>query len=239
MLRRLLPAALLVVIACAVALAVALRGEDAPSVGGTGGAGALARIGAGPAGSAVVTLRDWRYRADPDDRGRDRGWARGDWRGRPVQVPYSPNAGAVSGAAGRRAYDGSVGWFAREIAAPAAGRYAVRIESAHHAATVYVDGERVREHVGAYEPFTARVALQPGRHTIVVRVDWRGPRRQADGGWARAWFNYGGLNRPVTLMRLGPSELGALTVATRVEPGGRRARVTIGVRVRNRGPART
>src|SRR4051794_6101726 len=116
MLRRLLPAALLVVVACAVALAVALRGEEAVERGA--GAAPLARIGDGPAGSAVVTLRDWRYRADPDDRGRDHGWARGAWRGTPVELPYSPNARQVSGAAGPRSYAGSVGWFARGIDAP-------------------------------------------------------------------------------------------------------------------------
>jgi len=240
MLHRLLPAALLVIVACAVALAVALSGEDpvgprplSPT------ATALSQTGAGPAGSAIVTLRDWRYRADPGNRGRDRGWARGTWRGRPVQVPHSPNARAFSGAAGRRAYNGSVGWFAREIEVPVASRYALRFESAHHRATVFVDGQAVRDHVGAYEPFSARMALRPGRHTVAVRVDWRGPRRQADSGWARAWFNYGGLNRPVTLMRLGRSELGALTVRTQLAARGRRARVAIGVRVRNRGPSRT
>ena len=240
MLRRLLPAALLVVVACAVALTIALQGEDpvdpnTPSAT----AGALAQTGEGPAGSAIVTLRDWRYRADPDNRGRDNGWPRGTWRGSPVAVPHSPNAGAFAGAAGRRAYEGSVGWYAREITAPVAGLYALRFESAHHRATVFVDGEEVRDHVGAYEPFSARVELEPGRHTVAVRVDWRDPERQGDSGWARAWFNYGGLHRPVTLMRLGRSELGALTVGTRLDAGARRARVTIGVRVRNRGTART
>ncbi len=242
--RRLLPAALLVVVACALALVVALRGEDQPA-SGPGAldrdaiASALSQTGQGPAGSAIVTLSSWRYRADPDNRGRDSGWSRGDWPGTPVQVPYSPNTTAFSGAAGQRAYDGSVGWFATEIDAPVDGRYAVRFESAHFMATVFVDGEPVREHVGAYEPFTARVPLQRGRHTIVARVDWRGPRRQANSGWARAWFNYGGLNRPVTLMRLGRSELGALTVRTRLNGAATSARVDVGVRVRNRGQART
>jgi len=239
MLRRLLPTVLLVVVACAVALTLVLREEDPAGRDGAGAQPGLAQTGAGPAGSAIVTLREWRYRADPEDRGREQGWSRGAWRGRLVPVPYSPNASAVSGAAGQRAYDGSVGWFAREIEAPVAGRYAVRFESAHHRATVFVDGQKVRDHVGAYEPFTARVTLRPGRHTVAVRVDWRGPRRQADSGWARAWFNYGGLNRPVTLMRLGPSEIGALTVGTSVDAGARRARVAIGVRVRNRGRSRT
>jgi hypothetical protein len=245
MLRRLISAALVIVVACAAALAVVLRSEDeaAPDGGGAGGRlsaaeAKLLRSADGPAGSAIVSLRRWRYCVDRDDRGRDRGWGRGDFGGRIVRVPYSPNAKVYRGAAGKHAYDGAVGWFATSFRAPVAGLYAVRFESAHHKATVFVDGKAVRHHVGAYEPFTARVRLGRGRHAVAVRVDWRGPRRQADSGWARAWFNYGGLNRPVTLMRLGRSELGALTVRTRLRGGRRRARVDIGVRVRNRDVAR-
>jgi hypothetical protein len=241
--RRLLPAVLLVAIACAVAIAIAQRGEvRRPSGGGTAtttaAASLLLRSAGGPAGSGVVTLRRWRYRADPDDRGRRDGWASGDWRGRPVLVPHSPNAGAVSGAAGRVAYAGGVGWFARSVDAPVDGRYAIALESAQYRATIYVDGRPVREHVGAYEPFAARTRLARGRHTIAVRVDWRDPRRQAAEGWARGWFNYGGLNRPVTLARLGRSELGALTLRTRLLDGGR-ASVEVSVRVRNRGASRS
>jgi beta-glucuronidase len=235
---RLLPAALLVVVACVVVAAVALRGDDSGGSRGATASAALLRTGAGPAGSAVVPLRRWRYRADPHDRGRRDGWARGRWRGRPVRVPYSPNAHAISGAAGRRAYAGSVGWFAREIDAPLSGRYAIAFESAHYRATVFVDGRPVREHVGAYEPFSARASLSRGRHTVAVRVDWRDPEGQAAAGWARGWFNFGGLNRPVTLMRLGRSELGALRLRTRLLRGGR-ARVDVSVRVRNRAAART
>ena len=237
--RRLLPAALLVAIACAAAIVIALRGEDPGVSGGaTPGPAALLHTGGGPAGSAVVTLHRWRYRADPHDRGRDHGWARGRWPGRPVLVPYSPNARAISGAAGRRAYAGSVGWFAREIDAPVAGRYAIAFESAHYGATLYVDGRRVREHVGAYDPFAAHANLARGRHTITVRVDWRDPEAQAAAGWARGWFNFGGLDRPVTLARLGPTELDALRLRTRLLGGGR-ARVDVTVRVRNHGGART
>jgi len=245
MLRRLISVALVIVVACAAALAVALRSEDEPTPGGAGGGrlsaaeATLLRTGDGSAGSAIVALHRWRYRVDLDNRGRDRGWGRGDFGGRNVRVPYSPNAKAYRGVAGKHAYDGAVGWFATSFTAPVAGRYAVRFESAHHKATVFVDGQAVRNHVGAYEPFTARVKLGRGRHRIAVRVDWRGPVRQADSGWARGWFNYGGLNRPVTLMRLGRSELGALTVRTRLRGGRRRARVDIGVRVRNRESARS
>ena len=53
-----------------------------------------------------------------------------------------------------------------------------------------------------------------------------------DEDWQRAWFNYGGLHRPVTLARVGPRQLGALHVRTRLDGSGR-ARVDIRVRVRN------
>jgi Glycosyl hydrolases family 2, TIM barrel domain/Glycosyl hydrolases family 2, sugar binding domain/Glycosyl hydrolases family 2 len=246
MVRRRLPAALVIVVAGAAALAIALQGGDPPSPAGVGGGtlsvaeSTLLRSGEGPAGSAIVTLRRWRYRADPAARGRGRGWGRGDFGGRVVRAPYSPNARAYRGAAGQRAYEGSVGWFATDVQTPVAGRYAVRFESVHHKATVFVDGRAVRRHVGAYAPFTARVTLARGRHTIAVRADWRGPRRQADSGWARAWFNYGGLNRPVTLMRLGRTALGALNVRTRLVGRRRpRARLDIALRVRNRDVARS
>ena len=198
---------------------------------------ALLERGGGPDGSAAVALTRWRYRADPRDVGVERGWKDGDWRGREVTVPHSPNAKAHSGRAGRRAYNGSVGWYAREIQAPVDGHYALHFESAHYRARVYVDGDLLREHTGAYEPFSARPLLRAGRHTVAVRVDWRDPQRQADEDWQRAWFNYGGLHRPVTLTRLGPSQLGALHVRTRLRDGGA-ARVDVTVRVRNRTRAR-
>ena len=242
---RLLLALLLVAIACASAIAVALPGEgpggqptDGSRPAQSPAARALLQMAGGPSGSTVVTLRRWRYRADPGSRGVREGWARGDFGGDIVRVPYSPNAGAFSGPAGERAHAGSVGWFSRQIEAPVDGRYAVHFESAHYRAGVYIDGRPVRKHVGAYEPFTARALLSEGNHTIVVRVDWRDPKRQTAEGWGRAWFNYGGLNRPVTLSRLGATDLGALTVRTRMLTGGR-ARADVSVRVRNRSSARS
>lgn len=213
--------------------------DDGAPIGGgaaTTGKSAAERVlredGGGPAGSVPVALNRWRYRADPRNRGARAGWADGKFRGRVVRVPHAPNANAYSGAAGRRAYAGSVGWYAREVTAPVAGRYVIAFESAHHRATVYVDGRAVRRHVGAYEAFSARPMLTRGRHTIAVRVDWRDPRRQADSGYARGWFNYGGIQRPVTLARLGPSQLGALNLRTRLDTD-KRALVNVSLRVRN------
>lgn len=225
----------------AVALDLALSGGERtrPPAGPaqSSARAALLERGGGPDGSRPVTLHRWRYRADPSDHGLRAGWARGGWRGRVVRLPYSPNAGAHSGDAGRRAYAGSVGWYARDVDAPVDGHYVLRFESAHYRTRVYVDGTLLRRHVGAYEPFDARPLLRAGHHTVAVRVDWRDPEGQAREDWARGWFNYGGLNRPVTLSRIGPSELGAPTLRTRLVGGGR-ARVDVTVRVRNRAPAR-
>ena len=58
--------------------------------------------------------------------------------------------------------------------------------------------------------------LSAGRHRLVVRADWRDPHRMRDEGWFRTWFNFGGLNREVTIRRLGASELDAPGVDTRL-----------------------
>lgn len=225
-----------------------------------GAAGAPARAAPAPARATSpptpLTLVRWGYRDDPTATGLRRGWHRGRFRSRNVFLPHSPNGRDVRGPAGRLSYAGSVGWYRRTIAARG-GRYSLRFGSAHHRATVWIDGRRVADHTGAYEAFGVRTRLRPGHHVIVVRVDWRSPERQRAEGWARGWFNFGGLNRPVTIARLGRSELGLLRIQTRL-PGRmterraaaergeaaqqgdpRVARVGVAVRVRNAGPPRT
>jgi hypothetical protein len=183
------------------------------------------------------TLVHWGYRADARDEGIRRGWAAGGFAARRVALPHVANGRVVTGAAGARAYAGSIGWYRRTIAVRG-GRYSLRFASAHHRAVVWVDGRRRGAHTGAYEAFGVRARLRSGHHRVVVRVDWRSPARQRAEGWDRGWFNFGGLNRAVTITRLGASELGLLRLQTRLRPGGI-ARVGIAVRVRNDGPART
>ena len=191
-----------------------------------------ARDPAAPAGAPEPTvLRDWTFREDPGDRGVGAGWAEDLPGGRPVEVPFVANPGPPAGPQGQRAYQGSVGWFERTVEIPRAGRYAVRFASVHHEATIWVDGRRAGRHVGAYEPFEVRERLEPGRHRVVVRVDWRDPEAQSDAGFRRGWFNWGGLNAQVTLSAIGDSEVDRPTLRTRVDSDG--ARVTVSARVRN------
>lgn len=221
--RPLLVLAVLAVLAAGAVLVLG-RGDDAGDPAGVAGA------------PEPTVLHDWTFREDPSDRGVADGWAEGVPGGQPVEVPFVANPGPPAGPQGERAYEGSVGWFERTLEVPRTGTYAMRFASAHHEATVWIDGRRAGRHVGAYEPFEVRERLEAGRHLVVVRVDWRDPGAQSDAGFRRGWFNWGGLNAQVTVSAIGDSELDRPTVRTRVDGDG--ARVTVSARVRNHVGAR-
>jgi hypothetical protein len=178
----------------------------------------------------------WVVRGDRAGRGSALGWQAGGFTGRTVSMPFSPNARSVRGPAGVRSFDGSVAWYRTTIDAPRAGDYAVRFESVNHRATVWIDGRRVARHTGTYLPFEARSRLSAGPHVLVVRADWRDPAAMKADAWHRTWFNFGGINRPVTLRPLGASELDAPSIVTRLD--GTSAVVDVTVRVANRAGAR-
>ncbi|WP_445151477.1 glycoside hydrolase family 2 protein [Baekduia sp. Peel2402] len=148
---------------------------------------------------------------------------------RRVHVPYSPNAGSLTAAS----YAGGVATY-RTTFAVRGGRYALRFEAVNHRATVWVDGRVVARHVGDSLPFEARVTLARGRHRLTVRADWRDPDAMKATGWHRAWFNYGGIVREVTIRPVGEVELEAPAIVTRLARGGGAALVDVSVRVRGR-----
>jgi beta-galactosidase/beta-glucuronidase len=155
-----------------------------------------------------------------------------------VHLPYSPNARVVSGPAGAVSFQGAVAWYRTTVNVAAAGDYALRFESVNHRASVFVDGRLVTRHTGAYLPFEAPMHLGAGRHVLLVRADWRAPAAMQAAGWHRTWFNFGGIDREVTLRRLGASEVDAPGIVTRLLPDGS-ALVDVTARVRNRAGART
>ena len=119
-------------------------------------------------------------------------------------------------------YEGAWPTYRTTLRVPAAGDYAIRFESVNHRATVL-----------ARRPASSRVTPAPtcrsrrapgsprARHVLVVRADWRSPRADegATAGTA-AWFNFGGINREVTIRRLGASEVDAPAIATRLDGDG-------------------
>jgi len=207
----------------------ALEGADLHALG-------LGRPAAdgGPAGRLALTGA-WVMAIDRDDVGRRDGWQGGGFDGERVTVPHVANAGHVTGAAGLRAFKGSIAWYRTTLTAPVTGSYALRFESVHHRASVWLDGHLLGQHTGAYLPFEFHLRLRDGvRHTLVVRADYRSPTEMKRDGWHRAWFNWGGINREVTLRPLERSTLEDPSLQTTLVGPPTRALVDVSVDVRNR-----
>ncbi|MEA2314557.1 MAG: beta-galactosidase [Solirubrobacteraceae bacterium] len=216
-----------------------------------GGAAAQSPAGAGSEPAAQPLIREgaggrvrlarWIVRTDPAGHGSALGWQRGGFSGATVSVPSVVSA-AFKGAAGARNYEGSIAWYRTRFSAANAGIYALRFQSANFHASVWVDGHALGSHRGSYVPFELRSRLAAGAHTVVVRVDWRGPGEQAKEGFHRTWFNWGGLNGEVEERAISESELSGPTIQTSLSPGapaGGAATVKVSVVVHNYGPQRT
>jgi len=190
--------------------------------------GAVPWVHGGPTNRAALHT-GWRMRMDPADSGGRRGWAHGGFGGQPVTVPFVPNARALTSSS----FAGSVAWYERALRVHRTGRYVLRFGSVNHRAAVWLDGRLVGTHIGTYLPFEVGLRLTARRvHRLVVRADWRDPNAMKAVGWHRTWFNYGGINREVTLRPVGRSELTDPTVRTRLRDA--RALVDVSVTVRNR-----
>lgn len=196
-------------------------------------------IAEGPGGRQALTR--WTLRKDPSNRGLALGWAKGAFGGTAVSVPNVVSALPITGPGGVRNYEGSVAWYRTSFQTTTAGAYAVHFESANYLAQVWVDGRALGSHVGTYLPFEFRRDLATGSHTLVVRIDWRNPAAQANAGFHRTWFNYGGINGEVSIRALGESELSAPSIQTTLSPdapNATQASVRLSVDVRNNGPER-
>jgi hypothetical protein len=214
-------------------------GSASPAPDASGSAVSQSSIVDGPGGRVALTR--WALRMDPHNTGARLGWSTGAFAGELVHTPYVPNAEPVTGRAGVLNYKGSIAWYRTSFTTPAAGTYALDFGSVNHRATVWLDGRRLGQHAGTYLPFEFLVGPVPGPHTLVVRADWRNPIAQARQGFHRTWFNFGGINREVSIRPVGPSDLLAPSVYTRlVHTGGSLvARVDVSVQVRNFGRSRT
>lgn len=155
----------------------------------------------------------WLIRRDQGGVGLRNAWQRqrsaNGWT--PTTVPNVWNAGDNSPAS----QAGGVVWYRRELRLPKiqkarrGGIFVLRFERVSVAATVWVDGVRVRGHRGAYEPFQAvipRGKAKDGRINVVVRTDNRRTvadfppgSTQKDGTPGGGWWNDGGIPREVTL----------------------------------------
>jgi hypothetical protein len=199
--------------------------------------GAPPTIYAGPGDRAQLNGL-WRFRRDPDNTGLDKGFQAGTFGGDLVRVPYVPDATKISGRRGIPIFRGTVGWYRTKVEVPVDGTYVLRFESVNHRARVFLDGKEVARHKGEYLPFEARAFLKAGmRHSVVVRADWRGPTAMKRDGWHRLWFNFGGINRGVSIRRIGDSELSYPMMQTKLVGGA--ALVDLKVHLRNNAAPRS
>ncbi|MCW3038191.1 MAG: hypothetical protein JWM31_96 [Solirubrobacterales bacterium] len=224
--------------AVAVAIAVAPGGDVDRARAGDEGVPAASQsmIQAGPPGRVALN-GTWVLRSDPNAHGTLKGWQTGDFVGSNVTVPNAANGNRVTGPKQKASFFGTIAWYRTSFTVPEGGDYDIRMESVNHKATVWVDGKTVAHHKGEYLPFEARATLTPGvPHTLVIRADYRDPYEMKRTAWHRTWFNFGGVNREVTIRRLAASDITTPTVRTRLRPDGH-ALVDLSVHVTNRADA--
>ena len=142
-------------------------------------------------------------------------------------------------------YEGAL-WYRRKLTVdvPESGRTFVHFAAANHTARVFFDGEELALHEGGFGPFSVEVTGRagPGEHSLIVMVD---NRREPDRVPAMRtdWFNFGGLHRSVSLVRVPEVFIRNAWLAMRADgslagevhvdggddadPAGRRARIRI------------
>ncbi|WP_354699518.1 glycoside hydrolase family 2 TIM barrel-domain containing protein [Paraconexibacter sp. AEG42_29] len=196
-------------------------------------AASLPMIDGGPPGRVALNGA-WVLRSDPNSHGTLKGWQTGNFAGSNVTVPNAANGGRVTGPKQKKSFAGTTAWYRTAFTVPEAGRYEIRMESVNHKATVWVDGKAVAHHTGEYLPFEAHATLAPDvPHTLVIRADYRDPMEMKRTAWHRTWFNFGGVNREVTVRKLTESDLTTPTIRTRLQSNGH-ALVDLSVHVTNR-----
>jgi Glycosyl hydrolases family 2, TIM barrel domain/Glycosyl hydrolases family 2/Glycosyl hydrolases family 2, sugar binding domain len=144
----------------------------------------------------------WEALQDPNNVGVSQSWGQGGapktgWA--PVTIPNDFNP--VVNAAG---YKGQVWWYETTFTGPAvtSGRsWDVSFESVRRNATVYLNGYEIGQNHNPYAPFSLPASsLIPGKtNTLIVRVD----DIRGAGAFPEDWWNWGGIEGPVSLTPTG------------------------------------
>lgn len=128
-----------------------------------------------------------------------------------VSVPHTPELVPAEGSGGRN-YQGPV-WYRKHFTLPEGSegqRVTVYFEAVMGKAEVYVNGKRVREHVGGYLPFSVdltTLGLKPGEKAVIaVRADNSDDKTYPPGKPQRTldFAYHGGIYRDVWLIATAP-----------------------------------
>ena len=115
---------------------------------------------------------DWDFRSDDEKRGIGEGWHRGFRSQRQIRVPFAPET-ALSGIEDPSVH--SLVWYHRSITLTAGqlqGRLLLHLEGSDYHTVVYLNGQRMGEHIGGYARFTCDLteAAVEGENQLVIRV---------------------------------------------------------------------
>jgi beta-glucuronidase len=120
-----------------------------------------------------------------------------------VHVPSAWNATDQS----KASMTGTVAWYRKDFVLPAAATqstWIVRFGSVNNRARIWLNGEPIGSHAGAFLPFElelpARLLKAHGANHLVLRVDSR--RAATDLPKIGLWWNYGGILRGAYLERI-------------------------------------
>ena len=158
---------------------------------------------------------DWRFKSGEVTNAAQPGFSDGDWQA--VSIPH--NWGWEEAQQGKDFYRGP-GWYRRDLnlGAPQSGkRYFLRFEAASLVADVYLNGERLGQHRGAFGAFAFEITTNlsaTGTNLLAVRVSnqWEPDIAPLSGDFSV----YGGIYRPVHLIVTGGENF---TVADHGSPG--------------------
>ena len=200
----------------------------------------------GPSGRFLLD-GPWLYRADPTNGGIALGWQHDegiiDWS--VVQIPNAWNATDESLAS----YLGSVGWYRKDFRLPdpsSLPMWIARFESVNYRAKVWLNGNPIGTHAGAYRPFELRLPRgylkASGVNHLTIRVDsqrtssdFPPAKTDARGRPLGGWWNYGGILREVYLRRIDDIDITTADVRPDLPCATCAATVTWAVTVRNDG----
>jgi len=98
-------------------------------------------------------------------------------------------------------YEGTV-WFKKSfnIKKESDKRYVIYFGAANYKSIVYVNGEKIGEHVGGYTPFNFDITsvIKDGENFVIVKVDNSRAKENIPTEICD-WWNYGGITRDVSL----------------------------------------
>lgn len=187
----------------------------------------------------------WLFRYDRGvglARGFERSTSTAGWK--TIGVPNAWNAGQY----GPKSFTGTVAWYRRDFRLPSADTattWIVRFESVNQHATVWLNGQQIGTHTGAFLAFEIalpKAALhRDGVNRLVVRVDDHHsatelPPSGSSGsghGYVGGWWNYGGLLREVYLRRVNGIDIEQALVVPHLPCASCAARISYTVIVHN------